>query len=255
MIEEKLPGLWRVGGHGWGVTTTISGSGDSNVYLLRLDGAEVLIDCGTLEGRPFIESNIREAGVKPEDLTDLLLTHSHYDHTQAVSEWQSRYRLRTHLNAIGTQFLERSDHRLVGYEVEGPDYIFKPFRVDHAIEDGEMFHIGSTPFTSHFMPGHTPDSTLLTFDFQGYRVGISGDITFGPSPHGVTIGWMQELWLSDAAAYQKSLQRLLELPLDLLLPGHGHTIVGQEAINKAASASLHVIKRLLDNSKEVGEEE
>jgi len=248
MIEEKLAGLCRVGGHGWGVTTTISGSGDSNVYLLRLDGAIVLIDCGTLEGFPFIERNIREAGVRPEELTDLILTHSHYDHTQAVSEWQARYDLRTHLNAIGTQFLERGDHRLVGYEVEGPDYVFKPFRVDHAIEDGATFHVGSTLFTSHFMPGHTPDSTLLTFDFQGRRIGISGDITFGPSPHGVTIGWMQELWLSDAAAYRKSLQRLLELPLDLLLPGHGHTIVGQEAIHKAASASLHTVECLLHNS-------
>ena len=49
MIEAKLPGLWRVGGHGWGVTTTLSGSLDSNVYLLRLDGATVLIDCGTVE--------------------------------------------------------------------------------------------------------------------------------------------------------------------------------------------------------------
>jgi glyoxylase-like metal-dependent hydrolase (beta-lactamase superfamily II) len=245
MIEEKLPGLWRVGGHGWGVTTTLSGSRDSNVYLLRLNDAEVLIDCGTLEGRPFIENNIREAGVNPENITDLLLTHSHYDHTQGVVEWQSRYRLRTHLNAIGVQFLERGDYRLVGYEVEGPDFTFQPFRVDHAIQNGETFAVGSTLITAHFLPGHTPDSTLLTFDFQGYHIGLSGDITFGPSPQGTTIGWMQELWLSDAAAYQKSLQRLLEIPIDILLPGHGHAIVGRDAVREAVSASLHSVEQML----------
>ncbi len=246
MIEEKLPGLWRVGGHSWGVTTTISGGGDSNVYLLRLEGAEVIIDCGTIAGRPLIENNIRQAGVNPGDLTDLILTHSHYDHTQGASEWQSRYHLRTHLNAVGAQFLERGDHRLVGYQVEGPDYVFEPFRVDHAIEDGERFHVGSTLFTAFFMPGHTPDSTLLTFHFKGRHLGVCGDITFGPSAHGLgTIGWMNDLWLSDPAAYRTSLKQLLELPLDLLLPGHGHTVVGRKAIREAVSASLNTVERRL----------
>ncbi len=53
--------------------------------------------------------------------------------------------------------------------LRGRDYVFKPFRVDHAIENSETFRVGSTLFTSHFMPGHTPDSTLLAFDFQGCR--------------------------------------------------------------------------------------
>lgn len=251
MIEEILPGLWRVGGNDWGVTTTLSHRLDSNVYLLRLEGAVVLIDCGTVDGRPLIESNIGEAGVKVEAVTDLLLTHSHYDHTQGATQWQQHYGVRTHLNAVGARCLGQGDYRLVSYEIEGPDFTFQPFCVDHAVEDGETFPISSTLFTAHFLPGHTPDSTLLTFDFQGRRVGVSGDIVFGPSPHGLRIGWMRELWLSDAAAYHKSLQRLLELPLDLLLPGHGNTIVGQEAIGESVSAALRAVEELPDSGEAV----
>lgn len=237
-----IPGLWRVGGHSWGgVTECISCENDCNVYLLDLGAARVLIDCGTVGGKARIEENLRQVGVAPERLTDLLLTHSHYDHTQAAWAWQADYPLRTHLSAVGADALRRGDHRLVGYRTVSADYRFEPFRIDHAVVDGEAFTIGDTRLTAQAMPGHTPDSTLFTLDLAGRRVGICGDITFGRDQTGDygCIGWLDAHWGSDLVAYRASLRRMLGgPPLDLLVPGHGHPVVGRDATRRAIAASL-----------------
>jgi glyoxylase-like metal-dependent hydrolase (beta-lactamase superfamily II) len=239
--RDILPGLWRVGGGSWGVTESLSSEADCNVYLLVAGDARVLIDCGTLAGRPLIEANLRAVGVSPDNLTDLLLTHSHYDHTQAASVWQDGRSLRTHLSAAGADCLRRGEHRLVGYATVAPDYPFEPFHVDHDLRDGDTCSLGDVTLKVQSLPGHTPDSTLLTFEHAGRRVGVCGDIVFGPIYTGAWgyLGWLDTLWESDVEAYRGSLRRMLEgPPLDLLLPGHGHVLVGQETIRRAVSSAL-----------------
>jgi metallo-beta-lactamase class B len=249
-VEQLLPGLWRVGGDTWnGTARALSAEGDANAYLLRPDGAGVLIDCGTLAGRGHVEANLRDAGQAPAELTGLLLTHSHYDHAQAASEWQERYHLPTHLNATGAAFLGRGDHRLVGHHVHGPAYAFSPFAVDHEVSEGETFELGGLAVTAHFLPGHTPDSTLYTFEHEGVRVGICGDIAFGPTSDGAAvIGLLSILWLSDLDRYLESLRQLAGTPIDLLVPGHGEPVVGRERVSEAIAASLAIVSELAGNA-------
>jgi metallo-beta-lactamase class B len=244
--EELLPGFWRVGGDTWnGTVRALSAEGDANVYLLRPNGAGVLIDCGTLVGRTRVEANLRAAGQQPARLVELLLTHSHFDHTQAAEGWQSCYGLRTHLNATGAEFLARGDHRLVGYQMHGPAYPFQPFGVDHRVGDGETFALCGLAVTAHFMPGHTPDSTLYTFTHAGARVGVCGDIAFGAMRDGrPAVGLLSTLWLSDLDRYVESLRRLRAIPLDLLVPGHGHVVSGRERVCAAVEASLALAEAL-----------
>ena len=103
--EQISTRLWRVAGESWnGTVNAVSAEGDANVYLLRGVGAHALIDCATVAGRPQIEANLRDVGVQPAELSELLLTHSHWDHTQAAHGWQTAYGLCTHLNAVGSEF-------------------------------------------------------------------------------------------------------------------------------------------------------
>lgn len=248
MSERITAGVWRVGGDTWGLEDLPSLSVGCNVYLFRLDGACVMVDCGVNESRDQIEIHLRAAAVQPDELTDLILTHSHYDHTFGTHEWQSRYALQTHFNSVGVEFLERRDLRLVGHHILGPEAVFAPFRVDHAVQDGETFRLGKTAITTYHLPGHSPDSTLFVFDLAGTRIGICGDITFAPKKKGVgEIGWLSLLWLSNLQKYQASLQYFRTLSLDFLLPGHGHVIAGSEAIQEVVSLSLATVDRLLTN--------
>jgi glyoxylase-like metal-dependent hydrolase (beta-lactamase superfamily II) len=247
MMEIITSHVSRVGGDSWRCNdlAALSAAGDCNVYLLRLNNANILIDAATLPGQSAIESNIKECGVEPRDLSALILTHSHYDHTQAAHYWQNAYTVPTYLNSVGAAFLRRDDLRLVGHQSLGPEYVFEPFRVDHACEDAETFEMGSARVTSLHMPGHTPDSTLFIAEYDGVRVGFCGDIAFSPPPGSSgEIGWLSLLWLSDLSLYQKSLNRFLTVDLDILLPGHGHPLVGKPSIQQALEMSAASVKRL-----------
>jgi glyoxylase-like metal-dependent hydrolase (beta-lactamase superfamily II) len=244
---EILPDVFRVGGGGWdGAVPALSAEADSNVYLLRLDGAVVLVDCATRAGRHEIGENLDAIGQAPGALTDLLLTHSHWDHSDASAAWQAELPLlRTHLNRVGADFLRRSDHRLVGYQVNEPPNDFTPFRVDHAVEDGERFRLGHVAVTARFVPGHTPDSTIYTLEHRGLTIGIGGDVMFAPRPgRGAVLGQLCTLWLSDLDHYAESLRRLVDVPLDVLLPGHGDAIVGRDRVSDAAQTTLELARSL-----------
>jgi glyoxylase-like metal-dependent hydrolase (beta-lactamase superfamily II) len=244
---EVVPGVWRVGGGSWGgAVEAASAEEDANVYLLRLDGAQALVDCGTRAGRDDVQRNLRSLGRDPDALSDLLLTHSHWDHTEAAGAWQAALpTLRTHLNRTGAAFLARADHRLVGYQIREPTYAFDPFRVDHEVADGDTFELGCTRIKAHFLPGHTPDSTVYTLELDGQVIGISGDVMFGPrADQKAVLGQLCTLWLSNLDEYVESLHRLAEVPIDVLLPGHGSAVVGRRRVAEAKRATLKLASSL-----------
>jgi len=201
---------------------------------VRGPSGTVLVDCGHLAGQVAVEANVRAAGVEPGELDELLLTHSHWDHTQAARAWQTQHGLQTHLNACGAEFLARGDLRLVGTPLHGSDFPFEPFAVDHAVADGERFELAGIAVQAHWLPGHTPDSTAYVFEHAGVRVGVTGDVAFGAKGGGLhALGFLCALWLSNINAYVASLQRLDALELELLLPGHGEVLHGRETVRDA----------------------
>jgi glyoxylase-like metal-dependent hydrolase (beta-lactamase superfamily II) len=238
-FEEILPGLWRVGGGTWnGTVAALSAEDDANTYLLRGPAGAVLIDCAHVAGKRAIEANVRATGVEPEQIGDLLLTHSHWDHAQAARAWQSEHGLRTHLNACGADFLARGDLRLVGAPLHGPHFPFEPFAVDHPVADSECFELAGIAVEACWLPGHTPDSTAYVLEHVGQRVGVTGDVAFGPKEGGLrALGFLCALWLSNLDDYVASLRRLEELGLDLLMPGHGAPVCGREAVREAVRAA------------------
>lgn len=57
------------------------GLGWSTVVLLRGQGHIALVDAGTFSMRKLVIDGLARHGLKPSDVTDLLLTHSHWDHS------------------------------------------------------------------------------------------------------------------------------------------------------------------------------
>lgn len=56
------------------------GLGWSTVTLIRGEGRTILLDVGAFGMRKPLERRLKEYAVNPEDVTDVVLTHAHYDH-------------------------------------------------------------------------------------------------------------------------------------------------------------------------------
>ena len=54
--------------------------GWSTIVLVRRGDRLALVDCGAFGHRKLLAAALAERGLKPSDITDLLLTHTHYDH-------------------------------------------------------------------------------------------------------------------------------------------------------------------------------
>jgi glyoxylase-like metal-dependent hydrolase (beta-lactamase superfamily II)/8-oxo-dGTP pyrophosphatase MutT (NUDIX family) len=130
---------------------------------------------------------------------EIWLTHAHPDHTGAAA------RLST---AFGVRIAAHADTR--GVLAAGGDCT-----VDRTIADGDIVHwADDLHWQALHTPGHAPGH--LCFYDPSRRHVLSGDNVLGlgssivaPSPHG------------SMRDYMASLARLLALPLNMLLPGHG----------------------------------
>lgn len=65
---------------------------DAAIYLLSCDGHAALIDAGCDRANDTLIRNIEAAGVKPEAIESLLITHCHFDHTGGARALRDRLR-------------------------------------------------------------------------------------------------------------------------------------------------------------------
>ncbi len=72
------------------VHTLASGS-EGNCLLLSGGGVHLLVDAGISARR--ITASLRELGLSPQDVTAVLLTHEHTDHTAGLATLTKQYRL------------------------------------------------------------------------------------------------------------------------------------------------------------------
>ncbi|MDA8049655.1 MAG: MBL fold metallo-hydrolase [Rhodospirillales bacterium] len=57
------------------------GLGWSTIALIRGEGRIALVDVGSFSQRGLIRERLRARGLSPEQVTDVILTHSHWDHS------------------------------------------------------------------------------------------------------------------------------------------------------------------------------
>jgi len=120
----------------------------TSAFLVPTDDGAVLVDAGFRADR--IESAVVAAGFSPADITDVLLTHGHGDHTVALPRFPNA-RVRA---------LEAERELLEEEGVEMTD----PLAAGEVVLGGVTFEIFSTP-------GHTPGNAMVLVD----RVLMMGD--------------------------------------------------------------------------------
>jgi endoribonuclease LACTB2 len=91
------------------------------------------------------------------------------------------------------------------------------------LADGDEIRIGATSLTVVHTPGHSPDHLALWHEAS--RTAFTGDLV---TPGGtVMIGWSHG---GDLVHYLASLQRILSLQPDRLLPAHGPAVDDPDAL-------------------------
>ena len=116
------------------VTSLASGS-SGNALLVQADGAALLIDCGLPQR--VIERHLGRAGLRPADLTAILLTHEHGDHVLSAGPLARRHGIPIVANAATAAALggalsgvERLNLAVAGTIALGP-FSVRSFAVPH----------------------------------------------------------------------------------------------------------------------------
>jgi glyoxylase-like metal-dependent hydrolase (beta-lactamase superfamily II) len=178
------------------ITKVVVGPLVNNVFVLRCTGTgeAVLVDAAD-------EPDILVAMAAELNVGDVLTTHSHHDHVQAVPAMRS------------------AGHR-VGV---GPGDAPTMPAFDFEIADDDVIEVGDLRLRAIHTPGHTPGSTC--FVIEGSPVLLSGDTLFPGGP-----GNTRRNATNFATIIRSIQQRLFVLPDEtVVMPGHGNdTTIGTE---------------------------
>ncbi|HEX2118409.1 MAG TPA: MBL fold metallo-hydrolase [Acidimicrobiales bacterium] len=178
------------------ITKVVVGPMVNNVFVVRCaqTGESVLVDAAD-------EPDVLPPLCEELEVGDVLTTHGHGEHIQAVPA------VRAAGHRVGVA--EADAHMLPAH--------------DFVIEDDAVIEVGRLRLHALHTPGHTPGSTCFTI--AGSPVLLSGDTLFPGGP-----GNTRRNPVNFATIIRSIQQRLFTLPDEtVVLPGHGDdTTIGTE---------------------------
>jgi glyoxylase-like metal-dependent hydrolase (beta-lactamase superfamily II) len=150
-----------------------------------------------------VHDGLRALGVLPDEVSLVLLTHEHADHAGGAGAFPNAL-LAAH--PLAAAKLRHGDGRAThGRGAREPEL---------ELYDRSLVHAGGLALRVLHTPGHTSGSVCLYEESRGLL--FTGDTAFAR-------GTLTDVFESGSRGdHVASLQRLLGLPVRLLLPGHGH---------------------------------
>ena len=134
------------------------------VVLIETSAGLVLIDSGPQDAAPLVLANIRALGFDPRRVKWLLSTHEHFDHAGGFAALQAATGAKLAVGPFAAAALRSGQAFADDPQAEGlKAYAMKPARVDRVLRDGGVLVVGTTRFTAHATPTHSPGSTSWTW--------------------------------------------------------------------------------------------
>ncbi|AGK62077.1 Zn-dependent hydrolase, including glyoxylase [Archaeoglobus sulfaticallidus PM70-1] len=197
----------------------------ANVYLI-LSEVPALIDTGG--DAAYLVDEVRRY-INPKDIAYIFLTHSHFDHASAVSDWKGWFE-------DTRVVIHESEMALVRSQVSFFGVKFRPFEPDIVVRGGERFDLGDIELEIIHTPGHSPGSICLYEKEKKWL--FSGDTVFAHGSFG-------RVDLPGGSAYEliESIKKLSNLDVRNLYPGHEDVVIGEG--NEHIQRSLRFAKMFL----------
>lgn len=234
-VQEVGAGVWHVR------------ASHTNFVLVRDGGSVTLIDTGYPGDRQLLEHAIRQAGGHPADLSALLLTHAHVDHTGSAEWLRSTHGVPVHChgqevpNALGEvhEVISTADVLVRAWRPKVLLFTLNAARngaltatpLEHVdpFTGEEPLDVAGRPVPVH-TPGHTSGHTSYHLPDRGVLVAGDALITVDVWDHRRTGPQLiRPLFNHDHERADRSLDRLVELDAQVVLPGHGAPFHGSPA--------------------------
>ena len=208
MIEEITANIYLISGSEY----------SSNSYLLK-GKKRALIDPGLKNNEPNLKESLQQAGLSPEDIDLVLLTHGHIDHFSAAGVFKQAELLMSQADA---EFVNQADTEATcaSYFPHG-SADFPPIK--RYLENNEIIDLEGFKLKVIFTPGHSQGSVCFLEEEKGLL--FSGDTVF-KGACGRT-----DLKTSNKKDLIESLHKLDKLSFETLCPGHGLILKGHQKTN------------------------
>jgi N-acyl homoserine lactone hydrolase len=194
------------------------GLGWSTVTLIRGEGRTILLDVGAFGMRKPLERRLKDFQVQPEEVTDVILTHAHYDHIVNFTLFP---------NAkiwIGRVEMEWAAAQPPGFNPLPELYVqelAQSNRVERVVS-GQEFIPG---ITAYAVPGHTPGHLLFVLNNGQSDILFTGD----SAKNRAELLSRKVVDTDDSDESAKSIELIWKIwkqrADNLLIPGHDLTMV------------------------------
>jgi hydroxyacylglutathione hydrolase len=191
---------------------------DCNTYVIK-DDLSIIIDPGLTQFLPELLQDLHRDGIDPEDIDIIANTHLHGDHCWANEAFKKASGAEILLHPVQKKFWEAT-------VTEASRFFGVPaveFTEDRLL-DNDKLSAGEMEFELIPSPGHSPDS--VCFYCQSEKILICGDVIFNQNTGRV------DLPSGSADQLKQSIEKLSQLEIEYLLPGHMEIVTGSENVKR-----------------------
>ena len=210
---------------------------DASCVVASGDSETVIIDPGTSWYQANVVERIESKLENLPKVSKILLTHRHYDTAGASQYLSKHWDASVHIHSDGVGAISGGDLFTTWASRFNSDM---PPVAASAFEEGDVFDLGEETIEVIHTPGHTSDS--CSFWIENEAILLVGDLI--PKRGHISRWGFPTGCLPDLV---ESIEYLLEMEIEQLVPGHGETIVGAAPVLAELEQQQQVLSEILDN--------